>query len=139
MSEEFKLIIDGAALAALLRSPAGPVGRHLIERATVVQAAARQMIAPHNRTGCLEGSLVKRSETLDGELAIRIQSDTTSCSASRTSYSLYVHDGTTPHDIPGAFGLPAPFGIGGQFDGKFHPGTTAVPFLRDTLDLAVAD
>lgn len=31
---------------------------------------------------------------------------------------------TRPHDIPQAFGRPYPFGVGGRFDGKFHPGTT---------------
>jgi len=132
----FKLIIDGAAMAELLRSPSGPVGRHLIERATLVQAAAKAQ-APR-RTGCLQDSIVKRAETLGDELAIRIQSDTTSCSRTRTSYSLFVHEGTPPHDIPGAFGIPAPFGIGGQFAGKFHPGHPAPNrFLSDNLHLAV--
>jgi hypothetical protein len=136
MPEPYKLIIDGLAMAELLRSPSGPVGRMLIERSTKVQTAARAQIAPHNKTGCLEGSLVKRAETLAGELAIRIQSDTTSCSPSRTSYSLALHDGSDAHDIPGAFGIPAPFGIGGRFSGKFHPGSVGVPFLRDNLHLA---
>lgn len=139
MADGYKLIIDGAAMAELLRSPSGPVGRHLIERSQIVQTAAKAMIAPHNKTGCLQGSLVKRFETLAGELAVRIQSDTTSCSAERKSYSLFVHDGTVAHDIPGAFGRPAPFGIGGRFGGKFHPATAPVPFLRDTLHLAVDD
>lgn len=133
-----RLILDGAAMAELLRSPSGPVGRHLIERATVVQAGARQILAPHRKTGCLEDSLVKRAETVAGELAIRLVSDTTSCSERRESYSLVVHNGSVAHDIPGAFGIPAPFGIGGRFDGKFHPGTKAVPFLRDALPLAFA-
>ncbi len=31
---------------------------------------------------------------------------------------------TRPHDIPGAFGRPYPFGVGGRFEGRFHPGTT---------------
>jgi hypothetical protein len=135
MPDDFRLVIDGAAMAQLLRSPSGPVGRHLIERATIVQAAAKAR-APR-RTGCLQDSIVKRAETLGEELSIRIQSDTTSCSPSRTSYSLFVHEGTGPHDIPGAFGIPAPFGIGGKFDGKFHPGHGPNPFLRDSLHLAV--
>lgn len=136
MPEEFKIVWDGAAMAELLRSPAGPIGRDMIIRSTRVQTRARQIIAPHRRSGCLDGSIVKRAETLDGELAIRIQSDTTSCSESRTSYGLFVHNGTDPHDIPGAFGIPAPFGIGGQFGGHFHPGTKPIPFLRDALPAA---
>lgn len=38
-------------------------------------------------------------------------------------YVEYLEEGTSPHDIPGAFGKPLPFGIGGRFDGKFHPGS----------------
>jgi hypothetical protein len=39
-------------------------------------------------------------------------------------YVGFLEEGTKPHDIPGAFGYPRPFGIGGRFDGKFHPGST---------------
>ncbi|MGO9960471.1 MAG: hypothetical protein ACLP50_31605, partial [Solirubrobacteraceae bacterium] len=117
MAGDYKLIIDGAALAEILHSPSGPVGRDLIVRATRVQMRARQILGPHRKTGCLEDSLVKRAETFGGELAIRIQSDTTSCSERRESYSLFVHEGTPAHDIPGAFGYPPPFGIGGRFEG----------------------
>ena len=39
-------------------------------------------------------------------------------------YVEYLEEGTSPHDIPGAFGRKLPFGIGGRFDGKFHPGST---------------
>ena len=39
-------------------------------------------------------------------------------------YVEYLEEGTSPHDIPGAFGKKLPFGIGGRFDGKFHPGST---------------
>jgi len=35
-----------------------------------------------------------------------------------------VFDGTAPHNIPGAFGRPLPFGTSGQFNGMFHPGIT---------------
>lgn len=133
---EMKLVTDGATMAEILRSPAGMVGRFLFERATVVQYAAKQQ-APR-RTGCLEDSLVKRVESAGVEMAIRIVSDTSPCSPEHKSYSLYVHEGTSPHDIPGAWGIPAPFGIGGRFDGRFHPGTKANRFLSDSLHLAGA-
>lgn len=32
--------------------------------------------------------------------------------------------GTSPHDIPNAFGYGPDFGIGGRFNGFFHPGST---------------
>lgn len=130
---DVKLIIDGAKLAELLRSPSGPVGVYLIERATVVQQAAKQQ-APRV-TGCLEDSIVKRFEETPEGLAVRIVSDTTPCSPSRTGYSLYVHEGTGPHNIPGAFGIPAPFGVGGRFGGMFHPGNRPNRFLADNLRL----
>ena len=38
-------------------------------------------------------------------------------------YVQYLEEGTDPHDIPRAFGRPLPFGIGGRFNGKFHPGS----------------
>lgn len=38
-------------------------------------------------------------------------------------YIPYLQEGTSPHDIPHAFGRPLPFGIGGRFGGKFHPGS----------------
>lgn len=38
-------------------------------------------------------------------------------------YAEYLEKGTKPHDIPHAFGRPLPFGIGGRYSGKFHPGS----------------
>jgi hypothetical protein len=132
-----KLVVDGAAMQRLLRSPTGPVGVHLIERGEIVKQAAKAK-APRD-TGCLEETIVKRvEENAETGFVIRIVSDSSPCSPSRTSYSLFVHNGTKPHDIPGAFGIPAPFGVGGRFDGKFHSGNAANPYLTDALPLAVA-
>ena len=48
-------------------------------------------------------------------------------------YLEYLEEGTRPHDIPRAFGYPLPFGIGGRFDGKFHPGSTKhKDFIKNT-------
>lgn len=48
------------------------------------------------------------------------------------SYLDYLELGTAPHDIPRAFGKDLPFGIGGKFDGKFHPGSTKHKgFIKD--------
>lgn len=38
-------------------------------------------------------------------------------------YVEYLEEGTGPHNIPGAFGRPAPFGTSGRFNGMFHPGS----------------
>lgn len=43
-----------------------------------------------------------------------------------------LEEGSKPHDIPGAFGKPNPFGIGGRFDGRFHPGSGKhAGFIKD--------
>lgn len=47
-------------------------------------------------------------------------------------YVEYLEEGTSPHDIPRAFGYPLPFGIGGRFNGKFHPGSNKHKgFIKD--------
>lgn len=64
-----------------------------------------------------------RDEATDGRMfdstTYRIKFDSTIA-----PYVKYLEEGTKPHDIPGAFGKAFPFGIGGRFDGKFHPGST---------------
>lgn len=45
-------------------------------------------------------------------------------SGSKVRYAVYLQEGTSPHDIPNAFGRGQSFGIGGKFEGKFHPGST---------------
>jgi hypothetical protein len=135
------LVTDGAVIAELMRGPRGPVGRYLMERATVFQAAARRQ-APR-RTGCLQDSIVKRMVLLDGGLAIFVVSDTKPCSPTRTSYSLFVHEGSQPHDIfaknPSNLLV---FTINGATvfvntsnTPVHHPGTRANRFLSDNLHL----
>lgn len=47
-------------------------------------------------------------------------------------YVEYLEEGSRPHDIPNAFGKGFDFGIGGRFDGKFHPGSTKHKgFIKD--------
>lgn len=132
------LIIDGAEMARILRSPAGPVARHVIERATVVQMAAKRQ-APR-RTGCLQDSIVKRVERYGDEIAVRVVSDTTPCSPKRQSYSLYVHEGTRPHEIRARDGGVLAFQIGDETvfaTSVQHPGTKPNRFLSDNLHLAI--
>lgn len=55
-------------------------------------------------------------------------------------YVQYLEEGTRPHDIPRAFGKSLPFGIGGRFDGKFHPGSTKhKDFIKDKCVHAIID
>ena len=105
-----KLVVDGARMAELLRSPTGPVGKHLIARREIVRRAAKAK-APV-KSGCLRDSIVKRIEERPEGIAVRIVADTTSCSPKRKSYALFVHNGTKPHVIQGnpllAFNWPGP-------------------------------
>lgn len=55
-------------------------------------------------------------------------------------YVEYLEEGTKPHDIPRAFGKNLPFGIGGRFDGKFHPGSTKHKgFIKDKSVQTIVD
>jgi hypothetical protein len=139
---QLRIHIDGAAVAELMRSPAGPPGRYLIERAEVVRQAARAK-APV-RDGCLRSSIVKRLEVRPEGLAVRIIADTTPCSPTRKSYALFVEEDTKPHIIEGNPTLAfqwdhGPSGAGLYFFASVsHPGTRGKHFMRDALPLAVA-
>ena len=55
-------------------------------------------------------------------------------------YVEYLEEGTEPHDIPGAFGRKLPFGVGGRFRGKFHPGSKIHQgFIKDKAVGAIID
>lgn len=60
-----------------------------------------------------------------------------SISGEKVPYVEYLEEGTTAHDIPHAFGYGTikpdkpnpytheiPYGVGGRFEGKWHPGST---------------
>jgi hypothetical protein len=132
-----KLVIDGAKMAELL-SAAGPVGQHLITRAEAFKVKAKAQ-APR-KTGCLQDSIIKRPiEEAAGTLSITVISDTTPCSPTRTSYSLFVHEGTQPHVIRGNpllafFWANGPNGPGTYYFASVnHPGTKANKFFTDNL------
>lgn len=69
------------------------------------------------KTGFLRDHATSGSMYKDGVYLIKF-------STQIAPYIAYLEEGTGPHDIPRAFGKPLPFGIGGRFDGKFHPGST---------------
>ena len=61
-------------------------------------------------------------------------------SGSIAPYVEYLEEGTGAHDIPRAFGRPLPFGIGGKFNGMFHPGSTKHRgFIKDKSVGAIID
>lgn len=44
-----------------------------------------------------------------------------------------LNEGSQPHNIPNAFGYGENFGIGGRFNGKFHPGQSKHKGFVDKL------
>ena len=124
-------ITDGAVMADMLHGPNGMVMRSLIERATRVQLAARRQVQSTTRgTGRLASGIVKRPQSQGVNPLVQVGVWT-------VPYAIFVHEGTKPHDIPNAFGYGPHFGIGGRFDGKFHPGTKPNRFLTDNMALAI--
>ena len=70
-------------------------------------------------------------EATSGQL-IDMQTYRIKFDSSIAPYVTYLEEGTDPHDIPKAFGRPLPFGIGGRFNGKFHPGSRKhVGFIKN--------
>ena len=49
-------------------------------------------------------------------------------------YAYYLNVGTGPHDIPNSFGGGPKSGVGGRFDGKFHPGSKKHVGFYDNAD-----
>jgi len=126
--ETVKIIWDGAAMKELLSGPLGPVSRYMETRAAIVTLAAKRQC--NWRTGKLSRSIVQRRAFGSHGLEVFV--------GAYQPYALYVHNGTRPHDIPNAFGWGPTFGIGGRFDGYFHPGYVGNPFLTDNLKLFFA-
>jgi hypothetical protein len=139
-----RLVLDGAQMAKLTRGPGGLVWNYLERRGQVFKTKARAD-API-RTGCLRASILLRP-AIEGPtgLTLRVVSDTTPCSPSRTAYSYFVHEGTAPHTITAknasVLAFPwanAPNGSGmAFFKSVQHPGTAPRPFLRDNLNIFV--
>lgn len=133
---DVRLVIDGAAIALMLRGPDGPIARHLIDKATIVQAGAKAR-APV-KTGKLRDSIVKRFvEEFPTGLGIRV--------VATAKYAVYVHEGTKAHIIAAKdakalafFWANGPRGPGLYFFKQVnHPGTWPHPFLREALQFSI--
>ncbi len=66
--------------------------------------------------------------------------------SNKVPYVKYLEEGTAPHNIPHAFGYGSiyedkpnpytkqtPYGVGGRFNGKFHPGSTKHKGFIETI------
>jgi Bacteriophage HK97-gp10, putative tail-component len=99
------------------------------ELAKIVQAWGQQAVtelkqATPRRTGAMQRSW--RADYLPSSRSVKV--------ANARPYAMFLITGTQPHDIPRAFGRPLPFGIGGRFGDKFHPGTKPDPRLEAAVE-----
>lgn len=103
---------------------------------TVMKETKESRLIPY-RTGRLKFHAMKGALEKEDMYHIKFDSKV-------ANYIGFLQEGTKAHDIPGAFGRPLPFGIGGRFEGKFHPGSfkhagfidaTAVYFVNRLADL----
>lgn len=136
-----RLIVDPRKLAELMRSPAGPVYRRIIEDAELVKLDAQRRVGVYQpppegpprarRPGTLRDSIVKRVRTdAAGNLVIEVGSD--------DPISLLHHEGTEPHIIAARLAPRLVFywAVAGRvvaFTHVNHPGTKPNRYLVDAL------
>lgn len=125
-----RVVMDRGAIHALLTGPTGPVGVDLMRRLYRITAGAKRR-CPVNKEigfgGRLRDSIRPSMRTDAFGLVGIVGSD--------VEYALYVHEGTRSHVISSTGPWPLRNPRSGQVFGHVvtHPGTTAVPFLREAL------
>lgn len=133
-----RVVMDPAALAALLRGPSGPVYRRVLEDANLVKREA-QRLAPVGKSGFGSRSS-RRPGTLRDSIVVRIMSaaggDIAAQVGSSDPVALFVHEGTVPHTIEGNPLLVFYWAKAGKvvaFRRVNHPGTQPNRFLVQAL------
>lgn len=84
------VLLNPVAIAELMRSPAGPVMRHMIVVGEKVKLEAIR-IAP-KRTGNMANHIVKRIATIGVHASVLV-------GVENVKYAYWVHEGSQPHDI----------------------------------------
>jgi hypothetical protein len=130
-----KVVIRAEALAALLRSPDGPLGRHIITLAERVQELAKEQVgvSDNNEGGHLRDTIVKRVVQEGAGIAVYV--------GSSHPIALIHHEGTRPHQILPNKASVLAFEVGGQVVFATvvnHPGTAPNRFLTDPLRTVMA-
>lgn len=130
-----RFVLDGAAMAQILRGPDGPVVRHLIRVGDATIAGARRRI--NNRSGRLSASLVKRITNGPNGPGVTVIAG----AGLNPSYAYWVHEGNGP---PGTRIYPKggvlAFTVGGTkvFARSVKVIENPNPYLRDALAEAMA-
>ena len=96
MPDQVRLVVDGAAMAELLRGPDGPVMRALIRAGDDVIVGAVKYINGRRRypgaTHRLERSIVKRPTTSPSGVGITVAAGV----GLKPGYAIWVHEGNAP-------------------------------------------
>lgn len=118
-----RVVMDQAAVAKMLRSPGGPVGRELLRRGKQAQFLARQLAPKGMRAGI--------SADLDvGPAGVEL------VLSSSHPATVYVINGTRPHEIRPRRAQTLRFYVGGRevfATVVHHPGTRPNDFLGKAL------
>lgn len=115
LDERINVDAAGEACARIARAGGQAMHEHTVRNTPVGDGKRRP---PGTLRESIERGPVVRTLTITGHSAYSVKVSTDDPIAP------YVEWNTRPHNIPGAFGRPYPFGIGGRFKGLFHPGTT---------------
>ena len=127
---DIRLVLNDAALAEMLLSPSGMVGREMYKRGRRVERAARIDVGVD--TGLLRSSI--DTDVRPGLLG------PSAYVGSEVSYALMHHQGTRPHLIVPQRGQVLKFrnhGARVYASHVRHPGTRANPYLTQNLYRAV--
>lgn len=138
------VVTDPVALAALLRSPNGPVFRRIVEDAAAVRLVARRHVGV-SKLDPVPRRNFHRPGTLRDNIVYRVVNTPTGIVGSvgvyNVRYARLHHDGTPPHEIkaraggpPLVFHWPRAGGVV-AFRKVQHPGTRPNPYLTDALEV----
>lgn len=122
------VVMNPVEVAELMRSPQGPVYRHMIAVATRVQIRAKELV--RRRTGNLANTIVKRTVPAPNGFVVEV--------GSQLPYAFYEHEGTQPHGIDPVRAQVLVF-VGRDGSTVFaqhvnHPGTKGSKFLTRAAD-----
>lgn len=141
-----RVVLDGAAIAQLLRGPEGPVFRHVTRAAEIVKDGARRRVpvwspAPGEPAWSVaRRTRARRPGTLRDSIVKRVVADPTNGFAilvgSEDKAALWVHEGTQPHTITPSTKPMLVFYWNGSTVRTLrvnHPGTQPNRYLTDAL------
>lgn len=130
MAKNVVFIPNPRGQTEVLRSPAGPVAKHLLKLGNLTQRYARKDVG--KKTGKLAKSIKVQLTSNAGGLVVRVGSD--------NKIALLHHEGTRAHRIVARNAKALVFQMNGRTvyaRSVWHPGTRANPYLERSMALAI--